>query len=243
MPDDQPLIISRRALLRRAGLASAAAAAGPAALLTTASEASAVQQTPAEPAAGAGRREAFENLTATEAELLDGVVDRLIPSDSLGPGAREARVTHYIDRALGGALSASREAYTAGLAALDRYAVSSRGRGFVALSSADKDAVLGELERGAAAGFTPGSAQFFSMVLNHTRQGMFGDPYYGGNANFAGWDLLGYPGVRTNVSAADQRAYEAGTLRPNHRSAYDSEVFNKATAAAAHDETERAHGH
>ena len=40
-------------------------------------------------------------------------------------------------------------------------------------------------------------------------KGMFGDPYYGGNVNFVGWDLIGYPGVRTNVSAADQKALEA----------------------------------
>ena len=35
------------------------------------------------------------------------------------------------------------------------------------------------------------------MVRTHTLQGTFGDPYYGGNANFVGWDLIGYPGVRT----------------------------------------------
>mgnify|MGYP002151002346 CR=1 FL=1 len=60
---------------------------------------------------------------------------------------------------------------------------------------------------------------------------ILGDPYYGGNANFVGWDLLGYPGVRTMVTAADQKAYEAGTLKPNHRSAYDYDTFNKATAS------------
>jgi hypothetical protein len=70
------------------------------------------------------------------------------------------------------------------------------------------------------------------MVLNHTRQGTFGDPYYGGNANFVGWDLLGYPGVRTTVSAADQQALERNQLKPNRRSAYDNDMFNKATASA-----------
>ena len=46
----------------------------------------------------------------------------MIPTDANGPGANEARAAHYIDRALGGALSGSREAYRAGLAAFDRYA-------------------------------------------------------------------------------------------------------------------------
>ena len=78
--------------------------------------------------------------------------------------------------------------------------------------------------------FTGSSAQFFGLVLTHTRQGTFGDPHYGGNANFVGWDLLGYPGVRTMVTAADQKALESGQLKPNHKSAYEYDGFNKATA-------------
>ena len=226
-------IISHRDLLRGVGIAGAAAAAGPVSLLSSPEPATAAEPAPAQAARAAAPREAFENLTATEADLLEAVVYRLIPSDSLGPGAREARAAHYIDRALGGALSSSRQAYGAGLAALDRYARQSRGKGFLELSNADKDSVLMDVESGGA---TPGifagsSAQFFNMVLGHTRQGMFGDPYYGGNANFVGWDLLGYPGVRTMVTAADQKSLEAGQLKANHKSAYDFEGFNKATAS------------
>src|SRR5262249_6523303 len=72
------------------------------------------------------RRESLEHLTAAEAGILDAVVARLIPSDEYGPGAKEARAVHYIDRALGGALSSSRQAYASGLAALDTYARASR---------------------------------------------------------------------------------------------------------------------
>jgi gluconate 2-dehydrogenase gamma chain len=223
-------IISRRDLLRGVGIAGAAAAAGPVSLLSTPDVATAAE--PAQAAGAAAPREAFENLTASEADLLEAMVDRLIPSDALGAGAREARAAHYIDRALGGALASSRQAYTSGLAALDRYARASRGKGFLELPASDQDSVLMDVESGAV---TPGifagsSAQFFTLVLNHTRQGTFGDPYYGGNANFVGWDLLGYPGVRTMVTPADQKALEASQLKPNHKSAYDFEGFNKATA-------------
>jgi len=244
---DEPRIITRRDILRGVGIAGAAAVTVPASLLSTpdaaAAEpaAAAAMQVPPRPGAP---REAFENMTATEADLLEAMVDRLIPSDALGPGAKEARAAHYIDRALGGARSGSKAAYTAGLSALDRYARASRGKGFLELSAADKDSVLMDCESGTA---TPGifagsSGQFFSMVLNHTRQGMFGDPYYGGNANFVGWDLLGYPGVRTMVTAADQKAYEAGQLKPNHKSAYDYDGFNKAVAANHTHTEEMAHG-
>ena len=78
------------------------------------------------------------------------------------------------------------------------------------------------------------------MVRTHTLQGTFGDPFYGGNANFVGWDLIGYPGVRTNVSADDQRL--GVKLTPNHKSAYDTEMFTKATASLTTNEA-KTHGH
>src|SRR5690242_156174 len=226
---EQSKLISRRDLLRGVGVAGVAAAAGPVSILSTPDAAEAAEA-PAAQAAGAAPREAFENLTAVEADLLEAIVDRLIPSDGLGPGAREARAAHYIDRALGGALASSRQAYAAGLAALARYARASRGKGFPELSDPDKDSVLMDVESGSVTPgiFTGSSAQFFGLVVNHTRQGMFGDPYYGGNANFAGWDLIGYPGVRTMVTAADQKSLEEQQLKPNHRSAYDYEPFTKA---------------
>ena len=224
-------VISRRDLLKKAGAAGAASVATPMAMLSGSGHASAAEpQIARQNASPPDRQEALENLTAADADLLEAVLERLIPSDEHGPGAREARVIHYIDRALGGALSSSRPAYTAGLASLDRYAQASRAKRFLDLSNTDKDSVLIDVETGAATGFAGGSGVFFAMVLSHARQGMFGDPYYGGNANFVGWDLLGYPGIRTMVTAADQKAYEAGQLKPNHKSAYDYDGFNKATA-------------
>jgi gluconate 2-dehydrogenase gamma chain len=41
-------------------------------------------------------------LTSDESAFLDAAVARLIPQDDLGPGAKEAGVTHFIDRQLGG---------------------------------------------------------------------------------------------------------------------------------------------
>jgi gluconate 2-dehydrogenase gamma chain len=217
--------VSRRDLLKRAGLAGAALTipATPAQPSTTAQSRPAVS-------AGAPKREPLENLTAEEADLLEAICARLIPTDKNGPGAREARAAHYIDRGLGGALKESREAYRAGLAAFDRYCRSSRRAPFLELSERDQDSVLIDVETGAATGFTGSSGQFFAMVRTHTLQGTFGDPYYGGNANFVGWDLIAYPGIRLNVTAEDQRL--GSRLTPTHRSAYDTEMFNKASASA-----------
>ena len=220
-------MLTRRDLLKLAGMAGASAtlpqgaAAGSAPGLGEAAQA----------AAPVVAREPLQALTAAEADLLDAIVARLIPSDANGPGAREAQAVRYIDRALAGALAGSCEAYRSGLAALDRYARSSRGAAFTTLSPTDQDSVLIDVETGAAtgsgAGFEGSSGAFFTLVRTHTMQGTFGDPFYGGNANFVGWDLIGYPGIRTNVTADEQRLGAA--VPPTHKSAYDHEMFIKAT--------------
>jgi gluconate 2-dehydrogenase gamma chain len=223
--------LSRRELLKRIGGASAAAAV-PARLFLPMLPAQALAAEPGQGgAASAGAPSAPETLTGAELATLEAITGRLIPADASGPGAIEARAARYIDRALGGALAASREAYRSGLAALDRHAQTSKGAPFLKLSPADQDAVLGDLERNVGTGFTPGAAAFFGLVLSHTIQGTFCDPHYGGNVNFAGWDLIGYPGVRIAVSADDQRL--GGRPAPTHKSAYDYPMFSGKRPARA----------
>ena len=214
--------ISRRELLKRAGAVGAVAFVPVAAVV---SGRPALAQGVAAAAATAARQP-LETLTSVEADILEAICARLIPTDDNGPGATEARAAHYIDRALGGALKSSRPAYASGLAALDAYASASRGARFAALSPADQDRVLQDVASGLATNIPSGVA-FFNLVRTHTIEGTFGDPYYGGNAGFVGWDLIGYPGVRTVVTADEQRL-EAGT-KPNHKSAYDYAMFTKAS--------------
>src|SRR6266567_8609273 len=204
--------ISRRDLLKRAALVSDADAA-----LNTHEMAA---------------REPLESLTATEADLLDAIVARLIPTDANGPGATEARAAHYIDRALTGPLRGSRGAYAAGLAAIDAYAQSAKGAVFAKLTAPDQDAVLADMEKNIATGFSPNAATFFNLVRTHTIQGTFCDPYYGGNADFVGWDLIGYPGVRLVVTADEQRmSARAKTIRG---SAYDDAMFTMKGGSHGH---------
>ena len=85
---------SRRTLLKGAGLAGAVAVSASSAGLVVATENQSLgnNSTPA--------LEALETLTAAEAEVLEAICDCLIPSDESGPGAKEARAAHYIDRSL-----------------------------------------------------------------------------------------------------------------------------------------------
>ena len=197
---------------------------------------------PPRAAAPHGPRRAMRSrtLTAAEAAILDAAVARIIPTDENGPGAREARAARYIDRALGGALASSREAYRAGLSAMDAHARRTKGGPFAGLSARDQDAVLTDMERNAAPGFTPTSAAFFNLLRTHTLQGTFGDPYYGGNADFVGWNLLGYPGLRLAVAASDQRL--DSRPRPMRTSAYDLGMFSPRPPRAGFNRLIRHHG-
>ncbi|PYR86149.1 MAG: hypothetical protein DMG18_03665 [Acidobacteria bacterium] len=118
-----------------------------------------------------------------------------------------------------------RSVYSSGLAAINNYAQSSKGMPFSKLSASEQDAILKAIEQNQANGFAGGSAQFFNLLRTHTIQGTFSDPFYGGNENFIGWDLIGYPGARIAVSANLQRM----DVKPesSRKSAYDYGMFNK----------------
>ena len=220
--------LSRRQLLKRAGLVGAAAMATPIATLVPSP---AVAQSAAQGQSAIGRGRVLETLSAAEAETLEAITARLIPSDANGPGALEAQAARYIDRALGGALASSHDAYRSGLAAVDAYARMSKGSLFAQLSAADQDAILRDMEGNAASGFVPDAATFFNLVRAHTIQGTFCDPYYGGNTDFVGWDLIGYPGVRLAVTPNEQRLDPR--LTPTHRSAYEHAMFSRKRPARA----------
>ena len=79
------------------------------------------------------------------------------------------------------------------------------------------------MENDTATGFSPSASAFFNLLRTHTIEGTFSDPYYGGNANFVGWNLIGYPGLRMGVSAEDQRMN--AQLAPVRTSAYDDPMF------------------
>jgi gluconate 2-dehydrogenase gamma chain len=193
-------------------------------MLKRAAAAGAVASVPPHVLAQTTSAEPYVNLTAAQAATLEAFVARLIPSDANAPGALEAGATRYIDVALGGALAGLRDAYVAGLAALDAHAERAVGRKFAELESAAQDALLTELERNTVAGFTPDSLTFFNLVLGHTLEGTFCDPRYGGNRDFVGWELLGYPGIRLAVTAEEQRMN--ASLEPTRISAYDLPMFD-----------------
>ena len=204
--------LSRRELLKRAGLVVGAVGA-----------AVVVPVVPTAAAQASAAPEPLKTLTRLEYETLDAICSRIIPTDANGPGAREARAARFVDWGLAGALGNARDQYAAGLAAVEAYAIASKGATFSKLSPADQDAVVNDLSQNEVPQAPQG---FFNTLRTHTIQGTFSDPFYGGNANYVGWDLIGYPGVRVAVPAEYQQLNTE--LKPNHQSAYDSDMFSKA---------------
>jgi gluconate 2-dehydrogenase gamma chain len=201
--------LSRSELLKKAGVLGAAAAV-PAALAPDAAVAK----------AELAELRQMKALSPGDASTIAAFCERLIPSDATGPGAKEANVVRYIDRALAGDLRAFRPAYVAAVAAINAHSQSKYGADFVALTADKQDAILTDMDQNripaqdpsvtraagaSTASFLPNAKAVFEMIRTHAMQGMFGDPEHGGNVGFVGWKLVRFPGPRLVISAADQR--------------------------------------
>jgi len=156
-------------------------------------------------------------LTPAQLRTLEAFIDRLIPRDENGPGAVAAGAQNYIDRQLAGYLSGEKDTFIAGLEAVEAYARRTHGVPLADLSAEKRDEILTAIDTNRAEGLTAGRA-FFNRARRLTLEGMFGDPYYGGNKNYAGWDLINYPGPRPAAGPEHQKMSTPAT--PYHRSAF-----------------------
>jgi gluconate 2-dehydrogenase gamma chain len=162
---------------------------------------------------------AYAYLTQPEVRFLDAAASRLIPADELGPGAKEAGVTVFIDKQLmstwgthgrnyrGGpwlegtpqqgfqSRLTPQEIYRAGIRETDLYCTERYGKVFAFLTGDQQDEVLHALQEGAVELESLSSKLFFGTLWRNTEEGYFSDPMYGGNQDKAGWRLVGFPGV------------------------------------------------
>jgi gluconate 2-dehydrogenase gamma chain len=124
-------------------------------------------------------------------------------------------VLNYIDLALAGAYADMGDFYRRGCAALEAHCQQAHKKPFAQLTAAQQDEVITAIEQGKAPSFTWPSAQaFFNTLRTHTIEGMFADPVYGGNQDFAGWKLVGFPGAQPAFTEADMKSKEAFTRLP-----------------------------
>ncbi len=150
------------------------------------------------------QRDAFQVFDPHQARTITAAVERIFPADPLGPGAADAGVAVYIDRALSGHDGDLRVTYRRGVEQLDE-----KARAIAACAFADappdvQDGVLAAMERDEPnLPPTPHGHPFFDTLLAHTREGLFSDPSYGGNRDMIGWKLLGYPGIQLHHPPED----------------------------------------
>jgi gluconate 2-dehydrogenase gamma chain len=167
--------------------------------------------------------EAMMFLDEGEVQTLEAIVDRIITADEHSVGASQAGVVVYIDRLLAGFRHDLQLTYRIGLGQLDALCAERFGGGFAALTEGQRDDVLrlllgneigGELPAGSSD--VPGDLRSLAAVIrDHTIEGFFCDPLYGGNRDGAGWRLVGFPGAHWGY-APEQMAlgYDAARQVP-----------------------------
>ncbi len=178
--------------------------------------------------------------TAAEAAIVDAFAERLIPTDELGVGAKDAGVTTFIDRQLTGPYGGHdwlymqgpfaekplpsqglqspltpRQQYRQGLAALEAYCKKTySGRGFVELNEDEQIKLIGAMEKSEVRFEDFSSRMLFAAIYANTIEGYFADPIYGGNRDMVGWKLVGFPGTRYDYRDVMAKPNQAYTLPP-----------------------------
>ncbi len=163
-----------------------------------------------------------EYLNAAEWAFIMAACARLIPSEGDGPGALECRVPVFIDRQLAGEFGAAKtwymegpyepdanpllgfqsplspaEIYRKAIPVFQDWCKATHGDSFEALDAETQDAALTALQKGEVQ-LDAELRDFFSFLLENTKEGYFADPMYGGNYKMQAWVHIGFPGARGN---------------------------------------------
>ncbi len=126
------------------------------------------------------RLESLDRVTAGE---IEAIASAIIPTDET-PGAREAGVIYFIDRALATFDRSKRALYKTGLAEVQahRKRLFPASLSIAALSASECDTLLHAVEK----------TEFFQVVRTHVVTGFLANPSWGGNRGNAGWKLIGF---------------------------------------------------
>ncbi len=125
----------------------------------------------------------FETLDPATAAEIEAIAAQIIPSTD-GPGAREAGVIYFIDRALSTFAADQRESYRTGMAELQRkrQELFPNSSTISSLTSQQQIALIQAIE----------ASDFFALLRTHTVLGFLGNPSYGGNRGEIGWKQIGF---------------------------------------------------
>jgi len=152
-----------------------------------------------------------------EARVVEAIAERIIPGEGQDAGATEAGVVYYIDRSLAGVSADLQVAYRLGLRALEELCQGEHSRPFDELTVEVQEALVrrflgpevGDASGGllfseadqAVSANLPVIGRLLTIVREHTVEGYFCDPVYGGNRGTVGWKLVGFPGAHWGYTA------------------------------------------
>lgn len=172
------------------------------------------------------KNSAWRFFTNEESVLVDAIVEQIIPTDNW-PGAKDARVTNYIDKQLVGPYARHQEIYRNSLSAIQTACKNAFGKKFEELAWDDQTNFLKSLEkneivtriidRSTINGNTLNEtdknfvekwlkSNFFNLIRDHTMQGFYGSPRHGGNYQFVSYRMIGldpYPIIGQNRYKTD----------------------------------------
>lgn len=150
--------------------------------------------------------------------------ERLIPTDSNGPGAVDQGALEYIDKQMElpyghaglwymhppfvdakpemGYQSklTPRDTYRLGIKAVNQHCQQRFQKNFADLSAEQQNALLIELESDRLTFPDISGKAFFDQLLANTKEGYLSDPIHGGNQSLASWKLIGFPGARADYT-------------------------------------------
>jgi len=166
-----------------------------------------------------------------EARTVESIAEHIIPGEGPDAGASQAGVVYYIDRTIAGFSQNLQRIYRLGLRELDAFCDERYAAHYVDLVPERQDEVV-ELWLGPATGEPSSGLMFgpddvkrategngstsgldrkllqrlFAVIREHTVEGYFCDPVYGGNRDSVGWRLVGFPGAYWGYTAKEMKA-------------------------------------
>jgi len=125
----------------------------------------------------------FQTLDPATAAEIDAITSQIIPSTD-GPGAHEAAVIYFIDRALSTFDAHLRDAYRTGMNEVQqkRKELFPGSASVTGLTSDQQIRLIHAID----------TTDFFELLRTHTLYGFLGNPSYGGNRDHIGWKLIGF---------------------------------------------------
>jgi gluconate 2-dehydrogenase gamma chain len=128
----------------------------------------------------------FKWLTAAEAADTEALASCIVPSGAaptVSPGAREAHVVVFVDRALSSFFAEQATEFRSGLDEVQKkFASTHGGKTFAAASVEEQNAFMHSIDETA----------FFTQLRFLTVVGLLASPSYGGNYGGAGWTVMGF---------------------------------------------------